>query len=155
MGIAFEDFDITTEDKTYPHTLIFKDLTPTHRFSRYSAYAYTRWLTEGLYQSNASNLYLSPDLYVSRNDIVKKIIEVYTTINNGQVPLNSWTNLSDISPSDPYYSYIRQAESLGFIEGFPQADGSHIFAGDQYVTRAAFAKMIAIPFSALLMGEEE
>lgn len=155
MGIAFEDFDITTEDKTYPHTLIFKDLTPTHRFSRYSAYAYTRWLTEGLYQSNASNLYLSPDLYVSRNDIVKKIIEVYTTINNGQVPLNSWTNLSDISPSDPYYSYIRQAESLGFIEGFPQADESHIFAGGQYVTRAAFAKMIAIPFSALLMGEEE
>lgn len=155
MGIAFEDFTIVSEDKVYPYPLLFKDLTPTSRFSRYSSYAYTRWLTEWLYQTIDNNLYLTPNVFVSRYDIVKKIVETYNTIHNGEVPLNEATQLTDITPSNPYYTYIRQAESLWFIQWIPQADNTYKFEWNRFVTRAEFAKMISVPFNALLMWNYE
>jgi hypothetical protein len=154
MWIAFDDFSIGSEDQSYPYPLIFKDLSATHRFSWYSEYAYTRWLTEWLYTSSLQKMFLKPNEYVTRNDIVKKIIETYNLIHNGEVALNGWTHLIDITPSDPYYDYIRQAESIGFIHGIPHNDGTYSFNGEGFVTRAQFAKMISIPFSTLLMWEE-
>ncbi len=154
MGIKFDDFTIDSEDISYPYSLLFKDLTSTHRFSWYSEYAYTKWITEWLYYIKNNNLFLTPNEYVSRNDIVKKIVEVYNIIHNWEVPLNERTQLSDIRSSDPYYSYIRQAESLWFIQWVPQKNNTYTFEWDRFVTRAEFAKMISIPFSTLLMGEE-
>jgi hypothetical protein len=42
MGLAFNDFTITSEDKAYPYANIFADVKATHRFSRYATYAYTK-----------------------------------------------------------------------------------------------------------------
>jgi len=80
MGIVFKDFSIKTEDKPYPGTIIFADVNKNHRFSRYTQYAYSKGLTDGLYITKGTGKYFSPDINISRNDIIKKIMMTYHAI---------------------------------------------------------------------------
>jgi len=149
-GVAFGDFTITTEDKRYPYELVYQDLTPTHWFSWYSEYAYTRGLTNGLEYMQGNQRRIKPNEYVSRNDIVKKIVELHELINGGEVEVSGKTKITDVRVSDPYYTYIRKAEEIWCISWFPQKNGTYLFKWHEYVTRAQFAKMVSIPFNALL-----
>ncbi|MCK9466870.1 MAG: S-layer homology domain-containing protein [Candidatus Absconditabacterales bacterium] len=153
-GIAFDDFYIESEDKFYPFDKIFEDVAQNNWFVWYTNYAFTHGLTDGLYNVQNNKKYLNPESYLNRYESVKKIIETYNEINGGSIKLNSKTNLIDIDISNPYYSYIRQAESLGIIEGFKQKDGTYKFEGDRFITRAEFAKIVSIPFMLLLIGYE-
>ena len=112
MGIVFHDFSIESEDKPYPYALTFVDVDKNNWFSRYSKYAYSNGLTDGLYVTKGTGKYFSPNEPISRNDIIKKIMITYHKIYSGTVTLSTTSNLTDVRPSDPYYKYIREAETL-------------------------------------------
>ena len=152
--IAFNDFQIESEDKYYPFDQIFEDVPKNYWFARYTNYAFTHWLTDWLYNVQNNKKYLNPESYLNRYESVKKIIETYNEINWWSIKLNSKTNLIDIDISNPYYSYIRQAESLWIIEWFKQKDWTYKFEWDRFITRAEFAKIVSIPFMLLLIWYE-
>jgi len=153
-GIAFDDFYIESEDKFYPFDKIFEDVAQNNWFVWYTNYAFTHWLTDWLYNVQNNKKYLNPESYLNRYESVKKIIETYNEINWWSIKLNSKTNLIDIDISNPYYSYIRQAESLWIIEWFKQKDWTYKFEWDRFITRAEFAKIVSIPFMLLLIWYE-
>jgi len=153
LWIYFDDFSIETEDKSYPWAIIFADVNKDHWFARYTRYAYSKWLTDDLYVTKGTQKYLSPDIAISRNEIIKKIMITYHMIYSWAITLSSGSRLTDVRTWDPYYRYIREAESLWFISGSPQSDGTYKFYGSRAVTRAEFSKMIAIPFNGLLFEE--
>jgi len=153
-GIVFDDFSIETEDKPYPGVILFADVNKNHWFSRYTQYAYSNKLADGLYTTKGTTRYFTPDVPISRNDIIKKIMITYHEIYPGTVSLSGTkSKLVDVTSSDPYYKYIREAEVLWFISWSPQKDGTYRFDGKRWVLRAEFAKMISIPFNAILFDE--
>jgi hypothetical protein len=60
-----------------------------------------------------------------------------------------------VNPNDPYYSYVRQAEVLGFISGVPKENGGYNFEGIRNLTRAEFAKIVGLPFADQLFDIEQ
>ncbi len=151
MWIAFNDFQIESEDKEYPFNIIFEDVQKDNRFSWYTSYAFNIGLTDWLYKSVNNKKYLSPDDYLNRYDTVKKLIETYNAINWWTIKLNNKTNLTDLKTTDPYYNYIRQAESLWIIIWYKQKDGTYRFEWNRNITRAEFAKIVSMPFALLLL----
>lgn len=152
--IAFDNFQIESEDKIYPFDQIFEDVPKNYWFARYTNYAFTHWLTDWLYGVSNNKKYLDPENYINRYQAVRKIIETYNAIYPWEINLNSSTNLTDISTSNPYYTYIIQAESLWIIQWYRQKDWTYQFKWDRFITRAEFAKIISIPFMLLLSGYE-
>ncbi len=149
-GIVFDDFTIDSEDKYYPYETIFEDVWKNYWFVRYTDYALSRWIMNWLYQTINDKRFFYPESYITRNDAIKKLIEIYNEIN-WDTPLNNSSNLVDINPWDPYYNYIRQAESLWIIEWYRQNNGTYKFEWDRYISRAEFAKIVSIPFENLLI----
>jgi hypothetical protein len=57
---------------------------------------------------------------ISRNQVIEKIMKVYHSIEPGTINIGSstssaagnQTNFTDITPNDPYYVAIREAEEL-------------------------------------------
>jgi hypothetical protein len=79
----------------------------------------------------------------------------YHAIMTGRIDISGPTKIMDISLSSPYYTSIREAETLWFISWIPQKNGAYKFEGTRNVTRTEFAKMIAIPFNGLLFDYVE
>jgi hypothetical protein len=59
----------------------------------------------------------------------------------------------DVKPGNKYYNYIREAEELWFISGYPTNDWKYIRKWDKALTRAEFAKIVSKPFEDILFGE--
>ena len=152
MWVAFDNFSIQSEDITYSKTPIFSDVNKDNWFVRYSEYAFINWLTNWFYKVNNNQKLLYPNEFVTRKDIVKKIIETYIEIY-GDINLNKKTNLVDLNEYDPYYNYIRKAESLWIIQWVENYDGNYYFQWNDFVTRAQFAKMISVSFGDLLFDK--
>jgi Leucine-rich repeat (LRR) protein len=152
-GIAFDNFQIETEDKVYPFDTIFEDLSKNNRLSWYINYAFSGWITDWLYTIKNNKKYLNYDEYLSRYETVKKLIETYNIINWWTIKLNNKTNLTDLKTTDPYYNYIRQAESLWIIVWFKQKNWTYKFEWDRNITRAEFAKIVSLSFGDLLFVE--
>lgn len=153
-GIAFDNFDIQSEDREYPYNLIFEDVKRDNRFSRYTEYAFNVWLTDWIYFVSDNKKYLKQEEFLNRNETIKKIVETYNVINTWTIKLNERTNLIDVKKTDPYYDYILQAESLWILEWYRQKNGTYKFEWHKYITRAEFAKIISTPFLLLLMWYE-
>lgn len=147
LGIQFANFEILHEDLPYVGETIFSD-TP-NWFNHYAQYAYTQWLTDGLYTTDKKgNKYLNPDQAITRYEAIKVIMLAYNKIQQGSISIVGSSVLGDIiNPNDPYYSYVRQAELLWFISGVPQNNGSYNFEWLRNITRAEFAKIASLPFS--------
>jgi len=72
----------------------------------------------------------------------------YNKISQSLVDISKPSVMGDIiDSSNPYYSYVRQAETLWFISGVPKANGGYNFEGMRNLTRAEFAKIIGLPFT--------
>ncbi len=141
LGIQFDNFTILHEDLPYIGEVIFSD-TP-NWFNHYAHYAYSQWLTEGLYTTDKNgNKYLDPDRAITRYEAIKVIMLAYNKIQQWY-PSIIWSSvLGDIiNTNDPYYSYVRQAEVLWFISGVPQINGGYNFQCLRNITRAEFAKI--------------
>lgn len=147
LGIQFENFEILHEDLPYRGEIVFAD-TP-NWFNHYAQYAYNQWLTDGLYTTNKKgNKYLFPDQAITRYEAIKVIMLAYNKIKQSATSINGRSVLGDIiNPSDPYYSYVRQAEALWFISWVPQSNGWYNFEWLRNITRAEFAKIASVPFS--------
>jgi len=74
-------------------------------------------LTDGLYTTDKKgNKYLKPDQAITRYEAIKVIMLAYNKIKQSATAINGRSVLGDvINPNDPYYSYVREAEVLGFI----------------------------------------
>lgn len=144
------DFDIQDEDIRYPYVDVFADVPSTHRFSWYAEYGYIRWLTNGMYTLTDSWRQFTPDEYITRNEAIKRIMMVYTMVNNEEINVNTPTIFSDLKITDPYYTYVRMAEEYDFVVWVLQPDGSRMFEWTRPITRAEFAKIVTKPFNGLL-----
>lgn len=153
--LEFDNFWIESEDKEYPYSIIFKDIDKNNRFSWYANYAFGVWLTDWLYSTKDNNKYLNPEKYLNRYQTIQKLVETYNLINWQTITINKKTNLTDINKNNPYYTYIRQAESMWIIKWYKQIDWTYKFEWERYITRAEFAKIISIPFSLLLLWYEQ
>ena len=149
--IAFDNFEIESEDKEYPYEWIFEDVKNDNWFSRYSEYAFRFWLTDWLYEIKNNKKYLNPDKFLNRYETIKKLIETYNAINWWTIAINKDIKISDVKKTNPYYNYIAQAESLWIIEGYKQKDWTYKFEWDKYITRAEFSKIVSTPFLLLLL----
>jgi len=92
--------------------MIFTD-TP-NWFNHYAQYAYNQGLTDGLYTTDKNgNKYLSPDKSITRYEGIKIIMLAYAKLQQSAIETMGSSVLGDvINPNDPYYSYVRQAETL-------------------------------------------
>ena len=152
--IAFDNFEIESEDKIYPYKWIFEDVENDNWFSRYADYAFRFWLTDWLYETKNNKKYLNPDQYLNRYQTIKKLIETYNAINWWTINIKDDIKIVDVKKTNPYYNYIAQAESLWIIEGYKQKDWTYKFEWDEYITRAEFAKIVSTPFLLLLIWYE-
>jgi len=156
VGIEFEDFTIKSEELLYTGVIPFADVAYNNRFSHYASYAFGKWLTEWLYTTDVSKKYLSPTVWMTRYEATKAIVIAYEKIY-GPI-LTQGTSISkiiDVSSTDPYYTYVRKAEIAWLVQGYLQTNGSSLFKGQWYITRAEFAKIIAAAFNAQLIDIDE
>jgi hypothetical protein len=119
--VAFDDFDIKTENARYPKATPFADVPQEHWFAWYADYAVKKWLTKGLATNKDGKNYIDPDKHITRNDAVKFMMITYDAINKKKVNIDGTSVLWDVvNANDPYYQYIRRAEALWFISGVKQ-----------------------------------
>jgi len=79
-----------------------------------------------LYTTDAKgNKFIDADKPINRNEATKIMMLAYNKIYPQAATTGNYISvLRDITnANDQYYSYIRQAEKLGFISGIPQASG--------------------------------
>jgi len=147
LGIQFANFEILHEDLPYRGDIVFTD-TP-NWFNHYAQYAYNQWLTDGLYTTDKKgNKYLSPDKAITRYEAIKVIMLAYAKLQQSAITTMGSSVLGDIiDTGNPYYRYVRQAETLWFISWVPQNDGRYNFEWLRNITRAEFAKIASLPFS--------
>lgn len=158
LGIEFDNFTILNEDLPYvAGNIPFADVASGNWFAHYANYAYTQWLTEWLYTTDKDgNKFFNPDKPINRYEAIKVIMLAYKKINKQSINTNKPSVLSDIvNSNDPYYSYVREAETLWFISGSPQTNGTYTFDGQDPLTRAAFAKIVSVPFAQQLFDVED
>lgn len=158
LGIEFDNFTILNEDLPYvAGNIPFADVASGNWFAHYANYAYTQWLTEWLYTTDKDgNKFFNPDKPINRYEAIKVIMLAYKKINKQSINTSKPSVLSDIvNSNDPYYSYIREAEALWFISGSPQTNGTYTFGGQDPLTRAAFAKIVSVPFAQQLFDVED
>lgn len=158
LGIEFDNFTILNEDLPYVvGTIPFADVTSGNWFAHYANYAYTQWLTEWLYTTDKNgNKFFNPDKPISRYEAIKVIMLAYKKINKQSINISKPSVLSDIiSTNDAYYAFVREAEALWFISGIAQTGGKYTFDGQDPLTRAAFAKIVSVPFAQQLFDVED
>lgn len=158
LWAALWDFDIQTEDAYYPFAVQFEDVPWDHRFAWYANYAKNKWLTDGMAEIRGNGQrYLYPDAPATRYEVIWTIMKAYNIINDQKIDVQEWSSvLGDvIDKSNPYYTSVRQAETLWFVSWIPQVDGSYSFKWQNYTTRAEFAKMVALPFGPQLFDMEK
>lgn len=155
-GIAFEDFDIINEDYPYDGVQVFADVPKNHRFSWYSFYAYDHRLTDGLFTQNGDKRYLNPDGTITRNQMIKAIMQLYKEIiDSSEIDISGKSYLVDIAQwSSYYYQYVREAEELWIIAWYDMPNGKKMWLGNNPLTRAEFAKIVSIPFAEILFESE-
>ena len=154
--IAFDDFDIVNEDYTYDWVQVFADVPKNHRFSWYSFYAYDHGITDGLFTEKWNKKYLNPDWKITRNEIIKAIMQLYKeVIDDSDIDISGKSKLVDVVKwSSYYYQYVREAEELWIISWYDMPNGTKTWQWNNPLTRAEFAKMVSIPFSELLFERE-
>ena len=159
LWVAFEDFDIETENIVYNGPTPFADVPKEHRFAHYANYAYTVWLTDGLTTTKDGKPYINPDEDITRYEAIQLIMTAYNMINN--INIQNVNNEESsvlwdmIDANNPYYQYVRQAEMFGFISWVPQVDGSYNFEWQRYITRSELAKIVSVPFTEQLFNLDE
>lgn len=151
-GIAFDDFNIINEDYPYDWVQVFADVSKKHRFSWYSFYAYDHGLTDGLFTQNGNKRYLNPDGTITRNQMIKAVMQLYKEIiDSSEIDISGNSYLVDIAPwSSYYYQYVREAEELWIISWYDMPNGTKMWLGNNPLTRAEFAKIVSIPFAEIL-----
>ncbi len=158
LGVEFDNFTILNEDLPYvTGDIPFADVVSGNWFAHYANYAYTQGLTEGLYTTDKNgNKFFSPDKPINRYEAIKVIMLAYKKINIQSISTNKPTIFGDLTnTNDPYYSYIREAEALWFVSGVPQTGGKYNFDGKDPLTRAAFAKIVSVPFAQQLFDVKD
>lgn len=101
-------------------------------------------------------MYLDPDKAISRYEAIKIMMLAYNRISQSMIDTSKPSVMGDIvDANNPYYSYVRQAEVLGFISGVPKANGGYNFEGIRNLTRAEFAKIVGLPFADQLFDIEQ
>lgn len=158
LGIEFDNFTILNEDLPYvAGNIPFADVATGNWFAHYANYAYTQGLTEGLYTTDKDGKkFFSPDKPINRYEAIKVIMLAYKKINKQSTTINKPSVLSDITnANDPYYAFVKEAEALWFISGAPQANGKYTFDGLDPLTRAAFAKIVSVPFTQQLFDVKD
>jgi len=103
---------VTNEQHIYNGNRPFAD-TP-NWFNHYADYAFKNGLTEGLYNTDKDGKkYLDPDKAISRYEAIKIMMLAYNKISQSLVDISKPSVMGDIiDSSNPYYSYVRQAETL-------------------------------------------
>ena len=151
-GIAFEDFDIINEDYPYDGVQVFADVPKNHRFSRYSFYAYDHGMTDWLFVQKWDKKYLNPDWTITRNQMIKAIMDLYKEIiDSSDIDITWHGNMVDIAMgSSYYYQYVREAEELWVISWYDMPNGTKMWLWNNPLTRAEFAKIVSIPFAEIL-----
>lgn len=156
MGIEFEDFTIKSEELLYNGVIPFGDVSKNNWFSHYASYAFSKWLTEWLYTTNASKNYLSPTTWMTRYEATKAIVIAYEKIHGTILP--QWASpskITDVPVADPNYIYVRKAEVAWLVQWYPQKNWTFIFKGKWSITRAEFAKIIAAAFGEQLIDVDQ
>ena len=156
LWIQFGDFTIETEDQRYPYVTPFLDVPQNHRFAHYAQYAKNEGITAHLETTNTDWITLNPWANMTRFEAIKTLVDTYEIIVWYSVEFSGESNMTDVQDSsDRYYSYIRKAEALWFISWFPEANGTYTFRGNNLITRAEFAKIIANAFNKQLLNVED
>ncbi len=157
LGIEFNNFSITSEDLLYTGNIPFADVSYDNRFAHYADYAFKQGITEGLYTTDDDgNRYIDADKLITRYEAIKIMMLTYKQLYLHRIDTDGPSVMGDvINTDDPYYSYIREAEELGFISGVPQADGSYNFEGQREILRSEFAKIISVPFTQQLFDVKD
>lgn len=159
LWVAFEDFDIETENIVYNWPTPFADVPKEHRFAHYANYAYEAWLTDSMITIQDGKLYINPDKDITRYEAIQLIMTAYNMINNINIQNidNQWSSVlwDMIDANNPYYQYVRQAEMFGFISWVPQVDWSYNFEWQRYITRSELAKIVSVPFTEQLFNVDE
>lgn len=158
VGIADEDFTIKSEELLYTGVIPFSDVAYNNWFSHYASYAFAKWLTQGLYTTTKEGKnQLSPTKNMTRYEATKAIVIAYEKIQKSSiaVPSGSVSKITDVKPSNPYYTYIRKAEIANLVQWYPQKNGTFVFRGDGFITRAEFAKIIASAFGEWLVDVDQ
>jgi len=157
LGIEFDNFTILNEDLDYVQNIPFADVASGNWFAHYANYAYTQGLTEWLYTTDKNGKkFFSPDKSINRYEAIKVIMLAYKKINKQSINTNKPSVLSDIiNANDAYYAFVREAEALWFVSGIPQTGGKYTFDGQDPLTRAAFAKIVSVPFAQQLFDVED
>lgn len=152
---TLDNFPKINEQNMYTGNKPFID-TP-NRFNHYADFAFKQGLVEWLYTTDKyGNRYLNPDQAITRYEAIKIMMLAYNKISQSMANITWPSVMGDvINPDDPYYSYVRQAEVLGFISGVPQKDGGYNFEGMRNLTRAEFAKIVGLPFADQLFDIEQ
>lgn len=149
---------ILNEDLPYVvGTIPFADVVSGNWFAHYADYAFKQGLTEGLYTTDRNgNKFLDPDKPINRYEATKIMMLAYNKIQQAPTTFTKPTVLGDVlNVNDPYYTYIRQAEVLGFISGVPQENGGYRFDGEREILRSEFAKIISVPFTKQLFEVQD
>ncbi len=60
---------------------------------------------------------------------------------------------ADVAGTHPYWTAINGLKDLGAVEGYPRADGSHVYSPDASLTRGQFAKMLVKALPVLSNGD--
>lgn len=146
LGSSFGNLEVTNEQNIYNGNKPFAD-TP-NWFNHYADYAFKNGLTEGLYSVKDGKMYLDPDKAISRYEAIKIMMLAYNKISQSMVDISQPSVMGDVvDANNPYYSYVRQAETLWFISGVPKANDGYNFEGIRNLTRAEFAKIVGLPFA--------
>lgn len=149
--IAKDDFNIQNEDAPYNGVQIFEDVPGSHRFSRYSFYAYDNHIADGLYTIKNGKRYLDPDGPITRNEMIKAVMNLYKEIVDSKDIKITWkSSMTDVHDLQLYYQYVREAEKLWIISWYDMPDGTKTWQWNNYLTRAQFAKIVSIPFEDIL-----
>jgi len=147
LWIYYSDFVIESENKAYQGPIVFADVPATHWFAHYASYAYNKWLLDTMRYTKNNQKYIDPDTAMTRYEAIRIMMIAYQKIDTRIIAITTRSLMGDvIDKNNPYYSYIRNAETLWFISWVPKIDGSYSFEGQRNITRAEFAKIIAIPF---------
>jgi len=114
----------------------FDDVKTTDWFYPYVDAAASRGIVSGYADANGSYTgYFGPADALTRAAAVKILIEAFELKSPILVP----AEFSDVQLEDWFYTYVKNAQSLGIVQGY--ADGS--FDPHKAVTRAEFAKMLS------------
>ncbi|USN56439.1 MAG: S-layer homology domain-containing protein [Candidatus Peribacteria bacterium] len=147
MGIAYQDFDIKTEDTIFDGEIVFHDIDREHRSSWYTPYAFHKGILAKLYAIDVSgDRYFSPDLAITRGEAIQMMIATYEKIyGTVSVPSDYVIPMEDVSSADLYYDAIQKAVYLGIIEGRTR-NGKKYIDSTSTITRQEFAKIAYLPF---------